>query len=396
LDRYLQETISHIRHLSDDIGGRGSCTPAEHQAGEYVRGQLRALGLQAIEVQAFRAISSTYRPFSLAFATALLGTLAALLAGSRGMLAFACVLNALGAWAMLAETDLAPNWTRWLLPKAGSQNVIAHIPPSGVVQRRLVICVHLDTHRTPIFYSSKAWHSAFSLLVGLAFVSMALGAAGFGLGALLAWAWTRWLGLALVPIEVFALALCLHADLTPFSPGANDNASGVGMALGLAHRLVEQPLVHTEVHLVFTGCEEVGAYGMAAYLDAHAQELGEEALYVILDEVGLGYVKYSAVDGLVIKHKTHPYALQVACQAAAAKPELGVVERPGIAYTDALVATRRGLRALTIGTLPGPEEGSISHWHQMSDTAETVNPAALARVYEFTWQILKSFDQFNA
>jgi hypothetical protein len=297
---------------------------------------------------------------------------------------------------MLAETNLAPNWTRWLLPKAVSQNVIALIPPSYEVHKHLVLSAHLDTHRTPIFYSSKAWHSAFSLLVGLAFVSMALGAVSFGLGALLSWAWMRWAGLALAPVQVFALVLCLHADLTPFSPGANDNASGAGMALALAARLVERPLAHTEIHLVFTGCEEVGAYGMAAFLDAHAQELGEEALYVILDEVGLGYLKYLTADGLVIKHPTHPRALKIARQVASVAPVLGAVEGPGIAYTDALVATKRGLKALTVCTLPGPEEQGLSHWHQMSDTAETISPAALARVHEFTWQILQSFDQANA
>jgi hypothetical protein len=135
---------------------------------------------------------------------------------------------------------------------------------------------------------------------------------------------------------------------------------------------------------------------MAAFLDAHAQELGEEALYVILDEVGLGYLKYLTADGLVIKHQTHPRALEIARQVASVAPVLGAVEGPGIAYTDALVATRRGLAALTICTLPGPEEAGVSYWHQMSDTAETISPAALARVHEFTWQILQSFDQANA
>jgi hypothetical protein len=393
VDTLTQEILAHIRHLAENIGGRGSCTPAERQAGEYVAGQLRQLGLGEVKAESFQAILSSYKPYALAFIAALLGTLAALSSGSRAVLALASLLNALGAWGMLAETEFAPNWTRWSLPKASSQNVVARLRPSGKVTHHLVLCAHLDTHRTPVFYSSKAWHSAYSLLVGLAFASMAAGAAAYGLGALLDWSWARWLGLALALVQAFALALCLHADFTPFSPGANDDASGVGVALGLASRLVEQPLAHSEVHLAFTGCEEVGAYGMAAYLDAHAGELGPEALYVILDEVGLGYIKFLTADGLVIKHQTHPRALEIARQVVSTAPHLGAVEGPGLAYTDALAATQRGLAALTVCTLPGPEEQGFSHWHQMSDRAETIDPAAITRVFEFTWRVIQNFDQ---
>lgn len=49
------------------------------------------------------------------------------------------------------------------------------------------------------------------------------------------------------------------ADATPFSPGANDNASGVAVVLELARRLARDRLRQTEVWLAFTDGEEVGA-----------------------------------------------------------------------------------------------------------------------------------------
>jgi acetylornithine deacetylase/succinyl-diaminopimelate desuccinylase-like protein len=166
--------------------------------------------------------------------------------------------------------------------------------------------------------------------------------------------------------------------------------------LALAQELATQPLRNTEVHLAFTGCEEVGACGMAGYLDAHSKALGAEAFYLVLDEVGAGRIKYLTADGLLLKHKSHARAMEVASQAAAALPEVEVHAGAGIAYTDALRATQRGLPALTVCTLPTKSSGIESHWHQMSDTFEFVIPDDLERVYRFTRQALQVIEQANA
>ena len=294
---------------------------------------------------------------------------------------------------MLAETDFAANWMRWLLPRASSQNAIGVIPPTGQVRYRVVLSAHLDTHRTPIFYSSKRWHTLFGFLVAGAFVSMVVGAVAYGLGAALDWPWVRWIGLIAAAIEVLALSLCLQADFTPFSPGANDDASGAGIILAMAERLSQEPLVRTEVWLALTGCEEGAAYGMAAFLDAHQAELGDDAVYIILDQVGLGRLAYLTADGLIVKRKTHPRALELVRQAKAALPDLEVDGHVGIAYTDAAVATKRGLIALTVDALPPPGVEDVMHWHQMSDTLEHVDPQTLADAHAFTWQILRQIDQ---
>ena len=392
LDDYTQSAVDHIRHLSETIGGRASCSPAERQAAEYAADQMRRLGLSAVRLESYRGAPSTYRPYALAFIAALVGTLLVWVLPGRGTMVVAALLSALGAWGMLAETDFATNWMRRLLPSAGSQNAVGVIPPQGEIRKRAVLCAHLDTHRTPIFYSSTVWHMLFGLLVGGAFVSMVVGAAGYGLGAIFGWTWVRWIGLVAAAIEIFALVLCLHADLTPFSPGANDNASGVGVILALAGRLAEEPLAHTEVWLAFTGCEEVASYGMVAFLDAHQAELGAEAVYVILDQVGLGRLMVLTSDGLILKRKTHPRALVLARRANEVLPGIEVGDQVGIAYTDAAVATKRGLIALTVDALlpPGSEDGM--HWHQMSDTLEHVDPGALADAHAFTWQLLREID----
>ncbi|MEW5872792.1 MAG: M28 family peptidase [Chloroflexota bacterium] len=388
---YTHQALAHIRHLAEAIGDRGSCTPQERQASEYIAAQLRSLGCEKISIDNFRAIASTYQPFALAFMLALAGTLAGL-EGGRVATMLTCILNFLGAWAMLAETELLPHWGRWLLPKANSQNVTSVIPPAGQVRARVVLSAHIDTHRTPVFYSSNIWYAAFSGLVGLAFLSMVAGTIIFGAGTLLAWRWISWSILPIALIQLFALALCLHAEFTPYSPGANDNASGVGVILGLAQRFQAQPMNHTEIHLVFTGCEEVGSYGMVTYVEQQAAALGDKTVYIVLDEVGLGTITYLSADGLVLKHNTHPRALELARQAAIASPELGIQEKVGVAYTDAVVATQRGLVALTVCTQPDPRSGKLSHWHQTSDTIDTLEMETLSKTHDFVWELLTIID----
>lgn len=382
-----------IRQLSENIGGRGSCTPNERLASEFIADQMRAFDAQNVQIEPFKSLPSTYAPYALSFAVALIGSLASLLFGGRAVLFLASIFSFLGLWGMLAETELAVSWTHWFIPRLPSQNVCGQVKPRQQIQKKVVICAHIDTHRTPIFYSSTAWQSAFSLLVGVALLSMAVGGFVFSLGLLSGWGWLRWISLFLVPIQAFALGVSLHADFTPFSPGANDNASGAAVALAMLQKLHAAPLDKTEVRFAFTGCEEVGDYGMRAYLEAHEAELGKDAFYLIIDEVGSGRLKYLTADGLVIKHRTHPYALEVARSTALRRPELKAYEGVGLAYTDALKATRRGLAALTICTVPEQATEENSNWHKMTDVPENIIPADLRMAYEFCWELLQTIDQ---
>ena len=192
---WAAQALAHVHALADEIGARGSCTAAEERAAAYAAEHMRCLGLQGV-VESFRGAPSTYRPYALAFVTAMLGTALVHLPGGRWAAAAAAALSALAAWGMLRETDLATDWLRRLLPRGHSQNAVCIVAPSGPVQHRAVLCAHLDSHRTPVFYSSRPWQRLFSLLVGAAWASMVAGAMLYGLGALLGWTWVRWAGLA--------------------------------------------------------------------------------------------------------------------------------------------------------------------------------------------------------
>lgn len=384
-----QTALRHIRHLTRVVSPRGSTTPGEREAAEYACDVLQNLGSEA-RLEPFRSASSTYRPFVLAFAAALLGGALHTATSHPATAVLAGVLNGLGAWGMFAELDFTDNWMRRILPTAPSQNAVGVVPARQAPRRRVVLLGHVDTHRTPIFYSSTTWHRLFLALVGGTFASMAVGVPIYALLALVSWPWLSWLAGLATAMQLFGLAMCLHADLTPFSPGANDNGSGAATILALGERLAQEPLSHTEVWLVADGCEEVGCYGAAALLDAHAEEL-RDACFMALDIVGAGDPAFLVEDGLLRKYPVDTEMLAIARQIARERPELRAFEHAGIAYTDTAVILKRGFRGFTIDALAREGAGG-SHWHQMADTVEHIEPDCLRRVHEFAWEMLQRLD----
>ncbi len=66
LEPYTDKTLEDIRYLSQAIGGRGSCTPAEREAAQYVAQKMELLGVQDVRLEAYRGAPSTYRSYALA------------------------------------------------------------------------------------------------------------------------------------------------------------------------------------------------------------------------------------------------------------------------------------------------------------------------------------------
>jgi len=388
---YGQIALDHTRWIMEEIGGRLSCSPDERRAAEYVAGQLKRMRVSQVVLEPFQAAKSTYWPPILAFSVALVGVLAVILIDSRWVLLLAALLNMMAVWGFWNELDLNPSWLRRFTPFGDSQNAIGVILPVQEVRRRVVICAHLDTHRAPLYTSTVTWQKLFNLLLLLAFMSMVLGGVAFFLGFLLNLDWTRWIGLAAAPMLIFALLISIQAHGAAVSPGANDNTASVGVALALADWLTAEPPAHVETWLVFTGCEEVGAYGMSAFLDAHAAELGPETIFLVLEQIGTGNPQLVTAEGLIIKRPVQNGMLSLGRQAGAVLPEIKLTEIVGEAYSDALPAIKRGLAALTI-TGDQAAIGETSHWHQMSDTMEHIYLESLQQAFALAREVVRQVD----
>lgn len=381
---------AHIVHLAGDIGPRGSCTQGEYKAARYVATTLHDLGLSDVHTQGFSGAPTAYGRYGLAIGVALLSQILAGLIQSGWSYIAAGVIFALSAWAMHAESDFRPNWTHWLIRSRPSHNVIACCPARKAPERLVVISAHVDSHRTPFFNSNATWQRWYSLGFRLIFLSLVIGA---GLAIL-----AGFIDLAILKIIFHALGLpiafsmlaFLHADNTPFSPGAYDNASGVACTLTIAESLIQYPLDNTDVWFAITGCEETGAGGMLALVNTMA-ERWRQALWVNLDQTGIGQLYIRLEEGMLRRYALQPSALRLAREAAKVSG-INLRERTSQAFSDAIIAHQQGLLAISLGASP-TEPDLETPRHQLSDVPTAIQLGTLHQTLCYVWGLLSLWDK---
>jgi hypothetical protein len=390
-DRELvAHALEHVRHLSVDIGPRGSTTTAEAAAAAYAWSVLDKLDLSP-RIQRFTSGTSQWRPFALAITLALLAVAVYPLA-SRVTAILATVLAATTLVSAYLELNFATNPIRWLLPKRSSQNVWTVIPAAHTPDQRLVLIGHLDTHRTPFVFRTPLHLKVFRVLVAITFASMAALVLLYIAGSILQSDIIYLISLAPAVLLILGLIMTVQPDMTPYTPGANDNASGAAIVLALAERLKDEPLANTEVWVVNSGCEEVGCYGAAAFL-RHPREELKGAYFITLDSLagpGSGPC-YITREGMTRPYRSDPALVALADQIAAERPELGAYSSVmPLGFTEGAIGIKNGMPSLTFVNLR--PDGVLPHWHRPDDIFENVDADVLARTQAFVWELLQRID----
>ena len=382
--------MDHVRHLVEKIGARGSTTAEEKEAATYVHRQLESLGLRPV-MEAFRSARSAWLPAALFWSIVLGSGFLFLGAGRIGTIA-ALILLVTGLGSILLELSFRPNLLRWLLPKGRSQNVWARIDAKAEARNRVVLVAHLDTHRTPLAFSSDRWVRIFERLVPIGMAFAVLLIAILALGIVLPLPWLRYLSIIPMLVALGMLILMLQADFTSFAPGANDNASGVGVVLSLAEQLAMKPLEHTAVWVVATGCEEVGCYGADDFIRRHKNEL-ESAAWITVDTVGSkrGVPVYLSQETFLSTAKSDPGLLELVRDISARRPELAAHEiRMKGAYTEAAIGAKHSLRILTFESHRA--NGTLSDWHRPTDTIENISVECMQATELLLTEFLRELD----
>ncbi len=80
---------------------------------------------------------------------------------------------------------------------------------------------------------------------------------------------------------MLALALLLEHGRAEFGPAANDNASGVAVAIALARALDAAPPVRLGVDLVLQGAGDGGGIGLRRYLRARRKTIDATNVVVL-------------------------------------------------------------------------------------------------------------------
>ena len=386
-----------VRELAG-MGHRGSGTGQERQAALYLCNELQSLGLEP-EIQPFPGRTSFAAPFLLHLGIAAVGLMMLPLARLATAL-----LGALALISLVVEQTTRAHLLSRVLIAVPSQNVVARIPSrSGSPRLRLVVAAHYDTQRTGIFWRALAASRAlanlmsrvpaplrsplFPVTAGLA-LEVLIGAA-----ALIAKVTPVCRALAAALLLVYVAAALLLADWArgPFVPGASDNASGVAAALALAEAWQEAPVGDAEVLVLFTGCEETGLLGAAAWRDRSRREgNAPPTTFLNLDGLGFGPPRFLAYELPAVGPRfAYPaHLLDIAARQAAEAHLVDAGPHGVIGPTDGLAFLAGGLPGLT---LVGFQDGGyLPHYHLPSDIAEHVDFDAAWHGVEFAARLMRS------
>ena len=221
-----------MRRVVDGLGefpARGACTDAERRAALWLHAELRARGREAwVETRWVRPQRAT--ALALACLAAVAGGLLSTVAAEAGL-----AVAALGLVA-LAGDAAGRNPLLLLFPRRATQHVLA-----GPADPEILVAAAYDAPRRGLVLDDR-WRARLRRVPygALAACGAAVTAAA---AARLAGIDAAWLGAAqLLPTLVLlaALAAAIDIALSEHSPGANDNASGVAVAIALAGALGER------------------------------------------------------------------------------------------------------------------------------------------------------------
>jgi hypothetical protein len=328
---------------------RGSASDGERQAAEWIAARLSALGLEA-RVEEERAHGTFWWPVGILSALAALGGLTR--RRWMGLLAFA------GLW---EELQIRSIITRKLLPKRPTHNVVAYAgdPDADVT---VVVSSHhdaphssalMDPGPTRALLEKHPWISEKLRTWPRLMAPLLLGPLLVALG--------RWR--AGTVMSLGSVAAMTDMGLRPVVPGANDNLSGVATVLGVAERLVDDPVEGIRVILLSTGSEESLEEGMWAFVRRHEDELPRgRTSYLVIEMVGSPIMVIPEGEGFVYEH-AYDDGLKHLLSDVAADAGIEAIRGHGVAFSsDASVPINRGEPAAVLGSYDHLRLPVAYHW----------------------------------
>jgi hypothetical protein len=383
------EWLAHIKALSEGIGPRGSTREGERRGSDYAKACFARLGLTPVW-ETFRSARSIFHPHLLG-SLLLLAAFAVFPIGGPVTKGIAALLTVIVVISEVQELGFRGNLLRAIVPRGESQNVFATIPPKGQHDSDLVLVGHVDTQRTPLIFRTAGWVRVYEMFTTIAFAMFLWQAVDFALGFFSGWTWTWLAALPAVLCEILLAALCIEAECTPFTAGANDNASAAGLVLTLADEFLKQPLEHTRVFAVITGCEEVQHYGMIDFYRRHLPELVAPRA-VVFEMMGCAGPSWSTSEGIIVPFRSDPQMLRMIEGLARAHPEWGAYPSKLSGGNSELAdAARVGIPAITLWGIA--RDGVLPCWHQRGDTFDKIDAGVLDRAWQMTLALIKEIDR---
>jgi hypothetical protein len=411
-----------------EFEGRAPGSDAERRAAEHLVDRLRGLGREA-ETEQVDTWPNWPMTYAVHAALAVIGSVVSVtipLVGA-GLVLVVTVLTFLDANGIAFTT-------RRLFGRRASQNVISR--EDGDKGGDLFLVAHYDAGRSGLAFNRRLQERRATISKTLKRPIGPLQPLFWAMVGVLVCTLLRLPGMentiltviqfVFTVVLIVALPFLIDTALAPTVPGANDNASGVATALRLADQFGGK-LDNFDVQVLLTGSEEAFGLGMRSFLRRHRDDLDEERMvFLNIDEVGAGTVRYTSREGLLLPIDSHEQLLDM-CEeivedheeeesddededdenqdrAAQIADEYDLNEdddedeadRPGPRKlvsrntSDAFIARSAGFPSLTI-TCKGRLDYTPTH-HQPSDLPDRIDDEALERAYSFCAELIERIE----
>lgn len=377
----MPDLLRHVRALADEIGPRGATGAGEAQAARYVAKVAHSFTHQ-VWTEPFRSCASAVWSQALVLATALVAGLL--------LSPFPALSLTMGLLAAVFFVDMGSGRfdLGWVLARNESQNVVAVVPARLTIRERLVLVAYCDTG---LESPPRRWLAGTSWLRATAGAVLLLPLLS-ALRLLVPQPAWGWLALPAVGMVAGAIAADLrHRWLGRPTCGAAAGAAGVAVALQSGTILARQPLRHTEVWLVFTGCRESGMAGVRAFLDRHGHMLAD-AHFVMLDSLGRGRLAYTLSEGPIRPLAADAGMVSLVRSVTGEHPEWGVTGiRAAGRHSQASAALVRGYRAITL--LAAEPGGGTPAQPPPGDPSGAVDPVLLHNAVRLVTALAEQIDR---
>lgn len=397
MDRFARQGFERrVRDLVA-LGHRGSATAAEARAADYLVAEAQTIGLSPRRV-AFTGCRS--------FGARLFVHVLVAAAGLALLWTVPVVTLVLGVLALvslwLEESSFPPLLGR-LFIRSPSANVEARLPARGGAPRaRVVLMAHYDTQRTGLMWREGLIRGiapalarspgptraptfpivlAMGVQILVALLVLAIPSLRSGC--------TVVAGVVFVIYAVAAFVL-LEWARGPFVPGANDNATGSAALFTLVDEWRKAPPEGVELVVLWTGSEESGLLGAAAWAEAHRRAPdGVPTTFLNIDTLGRGRPRFLGAEYSIgaLRVAYPPGVVALCAQAATAAGFDDAGPKTAAVASDALAFLVRGLPGASV--LCFEDDGHMPHCHQLGDTVENLDFDTAWSGVRLSWEILQ-------
>lgn len=295
-------------------------------------------------------------------------------------------------WCHLLFFDWRVSPLIWLGPKKMTANLVGK---KGSGNRLFILMAHLDSAPASYAYRpEQVKHFAASVYVGTFIVGLGVLVPFLGtLGAQVpGWASAIMILMVLSQPVVAGLDFWRHG----YTPGANDNLSGVAAATAAASRLWRHMPEETEVRLVITSAEEAGMLGAQHYCRVHEDELKARDTHIVnFDTVGNKRLRYVTKSG-GFTPVIYAGPLVDAANRLSVKGGNFADVKAGhhhVGDFDSVWFNRDGVSVLTIASYD--DDGLMPHIHTVEDVAKHVNLDQVSRSALFGEAVLRLLPHAN-